>query len=135
MIHRAIYGSLERFFGSLIEFYAGRFPLWLSPRQVTVLTVADRHLDYAKTLVEAIRSVGLLCDLDDSAESVGKKIREAQVMQVNYMLTVGDREVEHRTVALRTRDNVVHGELKLEEFVAALIKERDTKALISPFHK
>ena len=110
MLHRAIFGSIERFFGILIEHFAGKFPFWLSPYQVRILTVADRHVPYAQEIAQRIRKLGIVCDIDDTNESIGKKVRNAQLLKVNYMLTVGDKEVENKTVALRTRDNVVHGE-------------------------
>lgn len=135
MIHRALFGSIERFFGILIEHFAGKFPLWLSPRQVCVITVADRHNDYAHELAAEVRKAGFLCDVDDSAESVNKKIRNSQLMQYNYMLTVGDKELEKRTVNLRTRDNVVHGELELKNFLSAIEKESAERSLASHFAK
>lgn len=131
MIHRAIYGSIERFFGSLIEFYAGKFPLWLSPRQVRILTVADRHLPYAEELKVRLCRAGLRCEVDHTSESIGKKVRQAQLDQVNYMLTIGDREIEHQNAALRTRDNVVHGEIDLNRFIEELQREVQTRSLIS----
>ena len=76
---------------------------------------------------------GLVCDVDDSNESVGKKVRNAQLLKVNYLLTVGDKEVENKTIALRTRDNIVHGEVDISDFLAKVIKERDERALMSPF--
>jgi threonyl-tRNA synthetase len=135
MVHRAIFGSVERFFGILIEHFVGKFPLWLSPLQVRVITVADRHSEYAHEVAREIKKAGLLCDIDDSSESVNKKIRNAQIMQINYMLTVGDKEQENRTVSLRTRDNVVHGEISIPLFVETLEKERKERALLSPFSK
>jgi threonyl-tRNA synthetase len=127
MIHRALFGSIERFMGILIEHFAGRFPLWLSPRQVRIIPVADRHNAYAKEVAEYFQ--GFYCDVDDSNESVSKKIRLAQLEQVNYMLTVGDLEVEHKTVSVRSRDNVVHGEMSLEDFKQKINQERSSKAL------
>lgn len=135
MAHRAIFGSMERFFAILVEHFAGKFPLWLSPRQIIVIPVADRHHAYAKDVANRLAEEGFLCDVDDSSESVSKKVREAQLLQVNYMLTVGDQEVENATINLRTRDNVVHGELKLPAFIHAIKEELRTKALDSPFHK
>lgn len=135
MIHRALFGSIERFFGILIEHFAGKFPLWLSPRQVCIIPVADRHNDYAHQLSVEIKKAGFLCDVDDSSESVNKKIRNAQLMQYNYMLTVGDKELENRSVNLRTRDNVVHGELNLKAFVDAIEKENADRSLTSHFAK
>lgn len=133
MIHRAIYGSVERFFGILIEHFAGRFPLWLSPIQVRILTVADRHEIYAQTLLSQFKARGIRCDIDTSNESISKKVRDAQLAQVNYILTVGDREVENETAALRTRDNVVHGELDIDSFIPAILEEIKTRALHSPY--
>ena len=135
MIHRALFGSIERFFGILIEHFAGRFPLWISPRQVCVITVADRHNDYAHQVAAELKKAGLLCDVDDSAESMNKKIRNAQLMQYNYMLTVGDKELESGTVNLRTRDNVVHGELQLSACIETFKKEISLKSLKSLFAK
>ncbi len=123
MIHRVIYGSIERFMGILIEHYAGKFPLWLSPMPIRIIPVADRHVDYAKELKAKIETTGILCSVDDSHESVGKKIRSAQLDQVNYMITVGDQEVENRSIALRTRDNVVHGEMQLDPFLEKITEE------------
>jgi threonyl-tRNA synthetase len=135
MIHRALFGSIERFFGILIEHFAGKFPLWLSPRQVCLITVADRHNDYAQLVATEIKKAGFLCDVDDTAESVNKKIRNAQLMQYNYMLTIGDKELESRTVNVRTRDNVVHGEMDLKQFLSSIEKENATKSLTSCFVK
>lgn len=135
MIHRALFGSIERFFGILIEHYAGKFPLWLSPRQVCVITVADRHAPYAQELAAELKKAGFLCDIDETSESMNKKIRNAQLMQYNYMLTVGDKELENKTINLRTRDNVVHGELQLGSFIETIEKERTEKSLTSHFAK
>jgi threonyl-tRNA synthetase len=135
MIHRVIYGSFERFFGILIEHFAGRFPLWLSPLQVRILNVADRHAEYAETLCKKLKKAGFHCDVDDSNESISKKVRNAQMMQINYILTVGDKEVENQTVALRTRDNIVHGEITLDQFINEIEKEKEERALTSPYSK
>ncbi len=135
MIHQAIFGSVERFFGILIEHFAGKFPLWLSPLPVRIITVADRHADYAYELAKKIKKAGFLCDVDASSESVNKKIREAQISQINYMLTVGDKEVENNSATLRTRDNVVHGEIQLPAFLDTLQKEYADRSLTSYFSK
>jgi len=135
MIHRALFGSVERFFGILIEHFSGKFPLWLSPLQVRVVTVADRHSTYAEELVKKFKEAGFHCDMDNASESVNKKIRNAQLSQVNYILTVGDTEVEHQTANLRTRDNVVHGEVKIEEFLEKIEKERKERLLQSPYRQ
>lgn len=133
MLHRVIYGSVERFFGILIEHFSGKFPLWISPTQVRLVIVADRHLPFATQLKERLRAENFQCDIDAGHESVSKKIRTAQLMQANYIITIGDQEVEHQTINLRTRDNVVHGEMPFESFIEAIRKERSTRALKSPF--
>lgn len=133
MIHRAIFGSIERFLGILIEHFAGRFPLWLSPLQVRIITVADRHALYGELLLKKLKDWGFYCDIDLSHESVSKKIRNAQLAQINYILTIGDQEMEHQSINLRTRDNVVHGELAIDPFIETLVKERQLRSLVSPF--
>lgn len=133
MIHRAIFGSIERFFGILIEHFAGRFPLWISPVQVRFITVADRHEPYAQELLKAVKEAGFQSDIDAASESVSKKIRNAQLSQVNYMLTIGDKEVEDRTVTIRTRDNVVLGDVKLEQFLQNISQEKKQRSL-HPFY-
>lgn len=129
MIHRALFGSIERFFGILIEHFAGKFPLWISPRQVCVLSIADRHVSYAEGIKEKFQEAGFVCDVDDSAESMNKKVRNAQLMQYNYILTVGDKEMERNTVSVRTRDNVLHGDMSVQNLLETLHEERKTKNL------
>ncbi len=133
MIHRALFGSIERFFGILIEHFAGKFPLWMSPRQVRLIPVADRHVEYADSVRKQLQEAGFHVEIDDSNESVGKKVRQAQLDQVNYMLTVGDQEMANKTIALRTRNNVVHGEIALKDFLEKITLEKQTRALVSPF--
>jgi threonyl-tRNA synthetase len=133
MLHRALFGSIERFLGILIEHFVGKFPLWISPLPVRIITVADRHKEYAHELAQTIRKAGFICDVDDSNESVNKKIRNAQLMQINYMLTVGDKETASRTATLRTRDNVVHGEIFIDHFLRSLEKEQAERSLHSAF--
>lgn len=135
MIHRAIFGSIERFFGILIEHFAAKFPLWLSPSQICLLTVADRHIPYAEKLFQSLRAEGFQTHMDDSGESVSKKIRNAQLAQYNYILTLGDQEVEHRTINVRTRNNQVHGEMQLAPFIELLKQERESRSLQSPLEK
>ncbi|MCE5295062.1 MAG: threonine--tRNA ligase, partial [Chlamydiales bacterium] len=132
MLHRVIYGSIERFFGSLIEFYAGRFPLWLSPSQVAVISIADRHVEYAKSVADAFGACGFITHLDDTSESVSKKVRDAQLAQYNYILTIGDKEVENKTMNVRTRNNEVLGEMTLDALLDVLKKERTDKSIDSP---
>jgi threonyl-tRNA synthetase len=123
MIHRALMGSFERFIGILIEHYAGEFPLWLAPVQARVLPLADRHADYAREVAEALGAAGLRAELDDRTESVGRKIREAELRKVPYMLVVGDREAEQRAVALRRHREGDLGTMALDEAVGRLIAE------------
>ena len=132
MAHRALLGSIERFFGNLIEFYAGKFPLWLSPSQIAIVTVADRHLPYAKELKKKFFDAGFEVAVDESSESVSKKIRTAQLEHFNYILTVGDKEVESKNIAVRTRDNVVHGGMDTDAFLDLICTERDQRSLSSP---
>jgi threonyl-tRNA synthetase len=103
MIHRTVLGSIERFLGILIEQYGGALPAWLSPVQVAVVPVADRHAEYANEVRRALESAGLRVEVDQRTESVSKKIRDGEVTKVPYMLVVGDREVEQRTVTVRAR--------------------------------
>jgi threonyl-tRNA synthetase len=105
----------------LIEHYAGKFPVWLSPVQVRVLTVADRHDEYAEKTRQQLFNAGVRVELDSRAESIPKKVREAQLQKIPYILVVGDKEMENKTVNIRTRDNVVHGESSLEEFISRII--------------
>jgi threonyl-tRNA synthetase len=127
MIHRAPFGSMERFVGILIEHFNGAFPLWLSPVQATVIPIADRHVDYARQVAASLKVMGLRANVDDAAERMNKKIRNAQMQKVPYMLVVGDKEAETGAVAVRTRDNEDRGAMPLEQFkahAALLIAER-----------
>lgn len=135
MLHRAIFGSVERFMGILIEHFAGKFPLWISPVQIRILTVADRHESYAKELAQRFKKDGFQVEVDAASESVSKKVRNAQLSQVNYMLTVGDKEEEEGKINLRTRNNVVHGTMDIEAFQIAIKKEREDRSLTSPFEQ
>lgn len=123
MIHRALYGSIERFIGILIEHYAGKFPMWLSPEQVRVISITDDQAEFAQKIVKKYKDAGIRITLDSRSESVGKKIREAQLDYVNYMFIVGGREVENNTVNVRTRDNEVLGEVKPDKFLKRMISE------------
>jgi threonyl-tRNA synthetase len=123
MIHRALMGSFERFIGILIEHYAGEFPLWLAPVQARVLPLADRHVDYGREVAAALVGAGLRAELDDRTESVGRKIREAELRKIPYMLVVGDREAEQRAAALRRHGEGDLGTLPLDEVVGRLAAE------------
>jgi threonyl-tRNA synthetase len=133
MLHRALFGSIERFLGILIEHFAGRFPLWLSPRQIRILPVADRHIDYAHTIQKELAEAGFFVEVDSSHESVSKKVRLSQIEQVNYMLTLGDQETNTQTISVRTRDNIQKNEMQLSEFVNLIKKENAERALSSCF--
>jgi threonyl-tRNA synthetase len=127
VIHRAIFGSFERFIAILIEHYAGAFPLWLAPLQVIVLPIADRHLDYAGTVRDQLTAAGLRAKLDERQEKIGYKIREAQLQKVPYMLVVGDREEAEGTVAVRTRSGGDQGSSSLSDFIVRAQDEIATK--------
>jgi threonyl-tRNA synthetase len=117
MVHRALYGSVERFFGTLIEHYAGAFPVWLAPVQVVVLPITDRQQDYAKTVHAKLEAAGVRVHLDDRKEKVNLKIRDAQMQKVPYMLVVGDREAEAGTVSVRHRKHADMGVKPLAQFI------------------
>jgi threonyl-tRNA synthetase len=123
MIHRALMGSFERFIGILIEHYAGEFPLWLAPVQAAVLPIADRHLDYAREAAARLRDAGLRVEVDERTESVGKKIREAELLKVPYMLVVGDKEQEAGAVAVRRHREGDLGAMPVAEFAARATDE------------
>jgi threonyl-tRNA synthetase len=133
MIHRVIYGSIERFFGILIEHFTGKFPFWFSPRQVRMIPVADRHAPYAHEVAKLLTQQKYNVEVDDTNESVSKKIRLAQLSQVNYMLTVGDREMENKTVSIRGRDNTQYGEIPLDTFLQKIGQERKERSLTTIF--
>jgi threonyl-tRNA synthetase len=127
VIHRAIVGSFERFIGILIEHYAGAFPLWLAPVQATVLPIADRHLDYARSVRDRLKAAGLRADLDDRQEKVNYKIREAQLQKIPYMLVVGDREAAEGTVSVRERAGGDKGASPIDAFIALAKDEIENK--------
>jgi threonyl-tRNA synthetase len=127
VIHRAIFGSFERFIAILIEHYAGAFPLWLAPLQAVVLPISDRHLDYARSVRDGLKAAGLRVDLDDRQEKIGYKIREAQLQKVPYMLVVGDRESAEHTVSVRTRAGGDQGASSVRDFLMKAQEEIRTK--------
>jgi threonyl-tRNA synthetase len=120
MIHRALLGSLERFFGVLVEHYAGAFPLWLAPVQAILLPIADRHQEYAEKVASELAAKGFRAKVDTRNEKTGYKIREAQVQKIPYMLVVGDREVDQGKIAVRSRDKGDIGPQSVDEFIANL---------------
>jgi threonyl-tRNA synthetase len=119
VIHRAIFGSFERFIALLIEHYAGAFPLWLAPVQAVVLPIADRHLEHAKAVSRQLAGAGLRVEVDERQEKIGYKIREAQLQKVPYMLVVGDREAAEGTVSVRSRAGGDQGSRRVDEFIGA----------------
>src|ERR1700735_4757848 len=128
MVHRALYGSIERFFGILIEHYAGAFPVWLAPVQATVLPITDRNLPYAQEVAKRLEDQGLRVSMDDRNEKVNFKIREAQLQKIPYMLVVGDREQQNQQVAVRNRKHGDLGVKTLDQFLADIRGLIDSKA-------
>lgn len=129
MIHRAPFGSMERFIGCLIEHFNGSFPLWLSPEQVRVLPISDKFNDYATTVLDALKDQGLRCSMDTSSNRVNGKIKVAQEDKVPYMLVVGGKDADAGTVSVRHRTDGDRGAVPLADFVAAAVKERDEREL------
>ena len=123
MIHRVALGSIERFIGILIEQYAGKFPVWLAPTQVKILPISDKYMDYANEVKKALFDAGVRVEMDDRAEKIGFKIREAQLQKVPYMLVVGEKEAAENQVAVRSRDKGEMGSMNLADFVSMVVKE------------
>lgn len=123
MIHRVVFGSIERFIGILIEHYAGKFPLWLSPVQVKILPIAERFVDYAKGVAQELEQAGLRCEIDYRSEKIGYKIREAQLDKVPYMLIIGQKEMDHHEISIRSRDNGDMGSSNVRQFIEKMQKE------------
>ena len=128
MIHRVVFGSIERFIGILTEHFAGAFPLWLAPVQARVLTITDRSDDMAKELQKKLEAAGIRTEIDLRNEKIGFKVREAQMMKIPYMLVLGDKEVEQNVVNVRTRKGETLGNMTIDELIAKLREEIDTKA-------
>jgi threonyl-tRNA synthetase len=129
MVHRALYGSIERFFGILIEHYAGAFPVWLAPVQAIVLPITDKQMEYAKKVRDELDAAGIRVHLDDRSEKVNLKIREAQLQKIPYMLVVGDREAQSGQVAVRNRKHGDQGAKPLADFIADVKKLVETRSL------
>lgn len=130
MIHRVIFGSIERFIGILTEHFAGAFPLWLAPVQVKLIPITDRNLEYVKSIKEKLEEKGIRCEIDDRSEKMGYKIREAQLEKVPYMLIAGDRDMENNVVSVRARkDGKDLGAMSVDEFIEKALNEINTKAL------
>ncbi|MGN8913640.1 threonine--tRNA ligase [Anaerofustis butyriciformans] len=130
MIHRVIFGSIERFIGILTEHFAGAFPLWLAPVQVKLIPITDRNLEYVKGIKDKLEEKGIRCEIDDRSEKMGYKIREAQLEKVPYMLIAGDRDMEGNVVSVRARkDGENLGAMSVDEFIEKALNEINTKSL------
>ena len=127
MIHRVVFGSIERFIGILIEHFAGAFPTWLAPVQVKVLPISDKYMDYAQSVLNKLTEAGIRAEVDTRAEKIGYKIREAQTAKIPYMLVVGQKEEEENTVSVRSRADGDEGARSLDTFIADILKEIETK--------
>ncbi len=123
MIHRALLGSLERFFGVLIEHYGGAFPAWLAPIQVELIPIADRHIDYAKEVADQLRQNGIRCEVNAGSDRMNAKIRDAQKQKIPYMLVIGDKEAEEKAVSLRMRSGENPGGMSVEDFITLVKKQ------------
>ncbi len=128
MIHRVVFGSVERFIGVIIEHFGGKFPTWLSPVQVEVLPITDRNNDYSDEIVAALKAEGVRCECDKRQEKTGFKVREAQLQKIPYMLVIGDKEEQEGTVSVRRRDSNNVTVMKKEEFIAHVVKEIKERA-------
>ena len=127
VLHRAILGSLDRFMAYLIEETMGAFPTWLAPVQVKFLPIADRHQDYAREMMQKLQDIGVRCEIDDRSEKIGFKIRAAQMEKIPYMILVGDKDIEAKTISVRSRKNGDEGAVSIDEFVARIKEEIDNK--------
>lgn len=127
VLHRAVTGSTERFLGVIIEHFAGAFPAWLSPVQVEIIPIADRHLEYANNVADKLKALGMRVEVDDRSERMNAKIRDAQNQKIPYMLVVGDKEMESNQVALRLRGGENPGPVLLENFIELATKEISQK--------
>ena len=127
MVHRVVFGSIERFIGILTEQYAGAFPTWLSPVQARIMTITDRADDWAYEVKKALEQKGVRVEIDTRNEKIGFKIREAQTQKIPYMLVLGDKEVEEKKVAVRGRAGDL-GAMDLDAFIAKIVEEIETKA-------
>ncbi|MGH7885855.1 MAG: aminoacyl--tRNA ligase-related protein, partial [Thermodesulfobacteriota bacterium] len=123
MIHRAIFGSIERFFGILIEHYGGAFPFWLSPEQVRIANISDEHIEYCEQIYKLLNDNDIDVEKDFRNEKLGYKVREAQLMKIPYLLVIGDKEVEDRTVSARKYSEKTMNSMSIEEFSSMVINE------------
>jgi threonyl-tRNA synthetase len=129
MVHRTVLGSMERFVGGLLEHYAGAFPLWLAPVQIRIITVSRAFEVYGGEVRDHLKRRGLRAELDDRGEKVGYKIRDGEMKKIPYLLVVGKREMENRSVSVRRRGKGDEGPMGLEPFTERVVKESEAKAL------
>ncbi len=123
MIHRVVYGSIERFIGILIEHYAGKFPVWLAPIKVKILPISDKYDNYANHILKTLKNAGIRCEMDNRIEKIGYKIREAQLEKIPYMIIVGEKEESSNSISLRYRDSGENISFQLNEFIDMIEKE------------
>jgi threonyl-tRNA synthetase len=132
MVHRALLGSLERFFGVLIEHYGGAFPVWFAPVQVQLIPIADRHIAFADEVLARLKAAGLRVEVDDSGDRMNAKIRKAQLQKIPYMLVIGDREAETGSVSVRLRTNENLGAMDVDAFlerITGVVQRRENYTL------
>jgi threonyl-tRNA synthetase len=122
-IHRVIYGSLERFIGIITEHFGGAFPTWISPKQVVIVPISDKHVEYANEIKEQLLAINVRVEVDDRAETMQSKIRNAQMQKVPYMIVLGDKEVESKQISVRSRNGESKNGISLEEFLSELKTE------------
>ena len=130
MIHRAPFGSMERFCGVLIEHFAGKFPTWLAPTQIHILTISEKQVEYGRKLHDVLKNAGVRVELDDSDDTIGKKIRMPRKFQPAYMLIIGDDEVSNNSVSIRARNGDQKAGVNFEDFLSELLNEIETKVAI-----
>jgi threonyl-tRNA synthetase len=131
MVHRALFGSYERFFGMLIENYSGAFPLWIAPLQVMMVPIAERHVGYCEEVAGQLRAAGMRVEVNATSERMNAKIRDAQVAKIPFVLVAGDREMEGRKVAVRTREGGDQGAMTVDEFLAKTRADREVGKAIA----
>jgi threonyl-tRNA synthetase len=131
MIHRALFGSIERFFGVLIEQFAGAFPFWLAPVQITVLPITDRINDYAERIAKNLKEAGFRVETNLKSDKIGAKIRDAQINKVPFMIVLGDKELEENKIAVRERTRGDLGAMPLEEFIEMARRLKETRAIVN----
>lgn len=128
MIHRALLGSLERFIGILIEYYAGAFPLWISPEQIWVIPLGKNHKKYAKKITDTLKSFTMRARIKDGNETVSKKIREGEIQKIPYLVVIGDKEIKNNLIRIRKRGKGDLGTMKLNKFIEKIKAEEEKRS-------